>query len=95
MVTPVPPLSLEAEHSWGWVLFCLPLLIPTGLAALAVLRGAGFLPSTKTEGLGKLGDSWGYPISNSGRDLRLKRHLIKTPSPKPALFVVPSVQDPC
>lgn len=29
-----------------------PLLTPTGLAALAVLRGAGFLPSTKT-GAGK------------------------------------------
>lgn len=83
MATPVPPLSLKAEHSWGWVLFCFPVLTPTGLAALAVLRGAGFLPSAKTEGLGKPGDSWDYPISNSGRDLRLKHHLIKTPPPSP------------
>lgn len=55
-----------------------------------MLRGAGFLPSAKTEGLGKPGDSWDYPISNSGRDLRLKHHLIKTPSPKPTLSVVSS-----
>lgn len=32
---------------WGRFLFCYPLLTPAGLAALAVLRGAGFLPSSK------------------------------------------------
>lgn len=51
MATPVPPLSLEA-YTAGAGIFSAPLLTPTGLAALAVLRAAGFLPSTKT-GAGK------------------------------------------
>lgn len=58
--------------------FSASLLSPTGLATLAVLREAGFLPSTKKEGLGKPGDSWGHHIPNSGR-LEIQASLNKDP----------------
>lgn len=93
MATPVPPLNLKAEQSWGWVLFCFPFLTPTGLAALAVLRGAGFLPSAKTEGLGKPGGQLGLSHFQFWQRLETQASLNKDPSPKPSLSAVPSVRE--
>lgn len=93
-MTPPLPLRLEAEHSWGWVLLCLPsspqLAWPLWLCSEKL---ASCLPLRKKvwESQGTVGVTT-FPIL---ADLRFKHHLIKTPLPKSTLSSVSCVQELC